>query len=136
LCERFPCSLHVLAPPDPPLRHLPEHIGLQWFIHSILTRTVLHPDIICSGLFLLDRLRVTVASAREMRGEALLVAAFMVAHKYLYDDFSYGNALWSEATQSVIPVDAINCYERELLANLRWNLDVHVEQLSIFKTAI
>lgn len=136
ICEWFPCSLHVVAPPDPPRRHLPNYIDLESFIRGIFVRNMLRPEAIFAALCILERVRRTVASLDATRGEHLFVAALVLADDILYEEQALHSVFWAEATQFVIPLEVIDKCAPDLLRLLQWKVDFPPEMVPSFKRAI
>lgn len=104
----------------------------QDFILHILRRGRLPPDVACTALFLLHRLKLKYPAAVSPRdGSPVFVAALILAHKALQDE-SYGVSSWATMTQGIMAIRNINQYERELLAHLEFETHIRPKELKGF----
>ncbi|RKO96655.1 hypothetical protein CXG81DRAFT_6, partial [Caulochytrium protostelioides] len=95
------------------------------FISHLVNRTRISSTTVLMGLLLLHRLKLRFPDSKgnEESPYRLLLSAFIVAAKTLYDD-TYDNAAWVSISYGLFTTDEVNRMERELLQHLSWNITV------------
>ncbi|KAL7750280.1 hypothetical protein RI367_004453 [Sorochytrium milnesiophthora] len=117
-------SSNMMSPTVPPFRT---------FVHNILLRTHLPLQTVTLSLLYICRIKQlnpgTVGAAGSQH--RLVLAALMLAAKYLYDD-SYNNKTWSSVSQGMFDLHHVNTMEREFLLFAQFRIFVSTKEWTTF----
>ncbi|KAI8803600.1 hypothetical protein BJ742DRAFT_682926, partial [Cladochytrium replicatum] len=118
--ELFHCDT---LPNDANTDGLPYLPGLAQFIMSVMHRTRSSLSSLALALFYLTRLKQIHPFCRGSHGSGhrLVLAALIVASKYLYDD-TFNNKAWSSVSSGLYSLEEVNQMEIELLFFLKYQL--------------
>src|SRR5258708_4113263 len=140
LCACF--VSHLFASPDlpsPPAPAAPPSTTqtprLEHFIAYALHRMQLHTSVTFAALYLLQRLKAHFPVAKGSSGHWLIISAFMLAPKIIYDD-TYSNKSWCIVGQGMFALWEINQMEREMCSYLEWQLSVDPLMLRDFQARV
>ncbi|KAI8813310.1 hypothetical protein BJ742DRAFT_865804, partial [Cladochytrium replicatum] len=114
-CDTFSSDLNTSGRPILP--------GLHQFIMSVMQRTRSSLSSLALALFYLTRLKQIHPFCRGSHGSGhrIMLAALIVASKYLYDD-TFNNKAWSSVSSGLYSLDEVNQMEIELLYFLKYQL--------------
>jgi hypothetical protein len=90
-----------------------------------MERTRINSATLALALLYLQRLKASSPETTGTHGSGhrLLLAAIILASKYLYDD-SYDNTAWAKVSMGLVEIKEVNAIERELLDYLQFNVGV------------
>ncbi|KZW01660.1 hypothetical protein EXIGLDRAFT_584615, partial [Exidia glandulosa HHB12029] len=114
------------SPPVPPLAN---------FVAYAIYRADLDACATFAALRLLIRLKRRFPALRAVQayaGQRLFIAAFIIASKVLYDCV-YSNKNWCLIGQEICSLKEINQMERDMCAQLDWELNFHPSELIGFE---
>ncbi len=140
LCAHF--VSHLFASPDvppPPAPAVPPSTTqtpqLEHFIAYALHRMRLHTSVTFAALYLLQCLKAHFPVAKGSSSHWLIISAFMLAPKIIYDD-TYSNKSWCIVGQGMFALWEINQMEREMCSYLEWQLSVDPSTLRDFQAHV
>lgn len=132
LCARFvshvfSCSMTLPVSVDRPS----EIRCLDKFICYTLCCTRPDSHVIYAALYLLWRIKMRFPGTKVTFGHRLIVTAFIIAHKVLYDE-TYTNRAWIIACQGLFTIREVNQMERDMCYYLDWQFVFGEETLKVF----
>lgn len=120
--KMFQCD--PLPPPT-----FPNQIILPVFLLNIMNRTRINTCTLAAAFFYLERLKKLHPRCKGSPGSGhrLLLAAVVVAAKYMYDD-TFDNTAWATVSSGLFELEQVNHMEREMLSFLDFKLFIKTQE--------
>ena len=117
-----------LCDPVPP-PSFPNQISLSAFLLNIMNRTRINTCALTAAFFYLDRLKQLHPRCKGSPGSGhrLMLAAIVLAAKYMYDD-TFDNTAWATVSSGLFELEQVNHMEREMLSFLDFKLFIKTHE--------
>lgn len=126
-------SAEAAAGSGPSLLSPPPFMKLTNFINIIISRTKISMTTLVVALYYLRKLKLKHPVCKGSPGSShrLILAAIVIASKYLYDD-TFDNKAWASVSSGYFKTTEVNKMECELLYYLDYSLYVGVKEWGEF----